>query len=400
MRSGSSPFSKKGPQGKRERFSRGIYAQGGGAPGDQRGLMAALQRFLEHRGVQGYAEGRHNNYERFVREFIGWAGERGVTHPQQVSLAVLERYQRSLYHYRKRDGEPLSVRSRRAKLAPLRGFFKWLTRSGEIPANPAAELELPRDIRSLPRAVLTQEEAERVLALPDTGTPLGLRDRAMLEVLYATGMRRAELTRLQTTDIEPQRALVFICQGKGYKDRLIPLGERALHWVEQYLQRGRGQLMWNADDATLFLGNEGLPLHPSWLAHVVRGYVKRAEISKRGSCHLWRHTMATLMLEGGADIRFVQAMLGHENLATTQVYTHVAVGQLARVHANTHPGAQRRVRAEQPEGGPVNVPGGAAAGADGGKAQEPAQNAVAGLLDALAAEAEEEDADDAGAVER
>ena len=321
-----------------------------------------------------------------------------MTHPQQVSLAVLERYQRSLYHYRKRDGEPLSVRSRRTKLAPLRSFFKWLTRSGEIPANPAAELELPRDIRSLPRAVLTQEEAERVLALPDTGTPLGLRDRAMLEVLYATGIRRAELTRLQTSDIEPQRALVFIRQGKGHKDRLIPLGERALHWVQQYLERSRGQLMWDADDATLFLGHEGLPLHPSWLAGVVRGYVKRAEISKRGSCHLWRHTMATLMLEGGADIRFVQAMLGHENLATTQVYTHVAVGQLARVHALTHPGAQRRVRggdgAEAVEG-----PGGAGAGAQAAEDQAQAKNAVAGLLDALAAEADEEDADGGGTDE-
>ena len=396
MRSGSHPYSKKGRYAQPGLFKNGIYALGGGAPGDQCGLMAALQRYLEYMGTHGYTEGGQLNVERFVREFIAWAGERGVTHPQQVSLAVLERYQRSLYHYRKRDGEPLSVRSRRSKVAPLRSFFKWLTRSGEIPANPAAEMELPRDIRSLPRAVLTQEEAERVLALPDLGTPLGLRDRAMLEVLYATGMRRAELTRLRTGDIEPQRALVFIHQGKGHKDRLIPLGERALHWVEQYLQRGRGQLMWNADDDTLFLGQEGLPLNPSWLAGVVRGYINRAEISKRGSCHLWRHTMATLMLEGGADIRFVQAMLGHENLATTQVYTHVAVGHLARVHAQTHPGAQRRVRVEQS----ANAPGGAAAGADGGTVQEPAKNAAEALLAALAAEADEEDADDAGAVER
>jgi integrase/recombinase XerD len=312
-----------------------------------------------------------------VRDFIVWADERGVTHPQQVSRAVLERYQRWLFHYRKKDGEPLAVTSRRSKIVPLRGFFKWLTRTGEIPANPAADIDLPRKIKRLPRAVMTQEEVERVMGVADTATVIGLRDRAMMEVLYATGMRRMEISNLEITDIDPDRALVLIRLGKGQKDRLIPLGVRALHWVRKYLEEARGQLAWNADDATLFLGNEGRPLSPLWLSTLIAKRVDAAGIGKRGSCHLFRHTMATLMLEGGADIRFIQAMLGHAELSTTQIYTQVAISQLSQVHAMTHPGAQRRLRGAQTGVGSPNP-------------QEDEANAAAALLEALEQERDEE----------
>jgi integrase/recombinase XerD len=169
----------------------------------------------------------------------------------------------------------------------------------------------------------------------------------MMEVLYATGMRRMELARLELGDIEAERCVVLVREGKGGKDRLLPLGERALHWVQQYLDKARPVLAWDADDKTLFLGNEGKPLHPMWLSTVIAKRVDAAEIGKRGSCHLFRHTMATLMLEGGADIRFIQAMLGHAELSTTQIYTQVAIRQLQQVHAMTHPGAKRRRRSAQ-----------------------------------------------------
>lgn len=401
MRTGSRPYSKKADP--RRRFASSRYSPSAGAPGDLRGLFAAMRRYLEHRGVLGStAQGLYSS-ERAVRDFIVWADERGVTHPQQVTRSVLERYQRWLYHYRKKDGEPLSVASRRSKIVPLRGFFKWLTRSGEIDANPAADLDLPRQIRRLPRSVLSHAEAEQVLALPDLGKPLGLRDRAIMEVLYASGMRRAEVARLEIGDIDAARALVLIRQGKGRKDRLIPLGERALHWVQQYLDRGRPQLVWDYDDSTLFLSMEGRPMSIVWLSTTVARYVERATLGKHGGCHIWRHTMATLMLEGGADIRFIQAMLGHAEISTTQIYTQVAVKQLQQVHAMTHPAAQRRVRGEDGSGGEATDAdgaakglGGAAAGADAAEGQAQAQNAVAGLLDALAAEADEEDADGAG----
>jgi integrase/recombinase XerD len=279
-------------------------------PGDLRGLTAALRRYTEHLGTRGYRPSGIATTERYTREFIEWCEERGVVHASQVSRPVIERYQRWLYHYRKRNGEPLSIAGQRCKLVPLRGFFKWLTRQAEIPANPAADLELPRKLKRLPRTVLTEAEAERVMACVDLGTPIGLRDRAMLEVLYATGVRRHELAGLVLSDIDAERAVMLIREGKGGKDRLLPLGERALHWVTEYLERARPQLAWNADDKTLFLSAEGKGISALWLSTLIGKRVDAAGIGKRGGCHLWRHTMATLMLEGGADIRFIQAMLG------------------------------------------------------------------------------------------
>lgn len=363
----------------RERFA-------AGAPNDLRGLTAALRRYLEHLGVRGYRPSGIATAERYIRDFIVWADERGVTHPTQVSRQVLERYQRALYHYRKKDGAPLSVAGQRCKLVPLRGFFRWLTKAAEIPANPAADMELPRKIKRLPRTVLTASEAERVMAGVDLGTPIGLRDRAMLEVLYATGVRRHELASLELGDIEHERGVMLIREGKGGKDRLLPLGERALYWVGEYLERGRPLLAWNSEDKTLFLGAEGKRLSALWLSTLIAKRVDAAEIGKRGGCHLWRHTMATLMLEGGADLRFIQAMLGHAELSTTQIYTQVAIRQLQAVHAMTHPGAKRRARSAQRT-------------EDTATPQPEAANAAAALLEALDAEAEQEaDEDAAGGV--
>lgn len=350
-----------------------------GNPHDARGLFAAMRRYLEQLAMRGYTEQGRYNVERYLRDFIGWADARSVTHPQHVTHAVLERYQRWLHHYRKKDGAPLSVASQRAKLVPLRGFFKWLTRSGELGANPASELELPRRIRRLPACVLTAGEAEQVLAGADTASPIGLRDRAMLEVLYSTGMRRMELARLTQADIDFEREVVLIRQGKGHKDRLIPIGARALHWVRQYLDLARPALAWNGQEPTLLLGLYGEPLSPAWLSTTVAQYVDKAQIGKHGGCHLFRHTMATLMLEGGADIRFIQAMLGHAELSTTQIYTQVAIRQLRAIHAATHPGAALRARNAAPS-------------LDAPISQPDAKDDAAALLAALDAEAEDEEA--------
>jgi integrase/recombinase XerD len=171
----------------------------------------------------------------------------------------------------------------------------------------------------------------------------------MMEVLYATGVRRAELARIACDDIDWERGLVLVREGKNRKDRLVPMGARALHWVKRYSEDVRPRLAWNANARELFLGQEGHPLGLEWLSRRVVEYVKAADLGKTGGCHLWRHTMATLMLEGGADLRFIQAMLGHSELSTTQIYTHVAVGQLQRVHASSHPGVALRQRGQDPE---------------------------------------------------
>lgn len=197
-------------------------------------------------------------------------------------------------------------------------------------------------------------------------------------MLYATGMRRMEIARLQISDIDAGKCLVLIREGKGRKDRLLPLGERALYWVQRYIEQGRPELMWNQQDATVFIGAEGNPLNINWLSTIVAQYVDKAQIGKSGGCHLFRHTMATLMLEGGADIRFIQAMLGHADLKTTQIYAQVAIKQLQIVHANTHPGALRRVRSAQAQ-------------ADEANPQRDPESAAEALYAALDAEADEED---------
>jgi integrase/recombinase XerD len=300
-----------------------------------------LSRYLSWMRVQNYSERTVENAEVYLGYFIEWCQIRGIHHAAEVTKPILEGYQRHLYHHRKKNGRALSFRTQHGRLVPVRGFFKWLTKSNYLLYNPASELELPRLERRLPQHVLTVEEAERVLMVPDITDILGLRDRAILELLYSTGMRRMELIGLSVYDLDAERGTVLIRQGKGRKDRMVPVGERALIWCQKYIDESRRHLVVAAvESGTLFLTNTGEVFTPTRLTQLARGYVDRADLGKRGACHLFRHTMATLMLENGADIRFIQQMLGHANLNTTEIYTSVSIRKLQQIHAATHPAAR------------------------------------------------------------
>jgi integrase/recombinase XerD len=330
---------KKGPR----RFGKPV-----GNPADPDGLVAFLARYLDALRVKGQTDATLWNVERYVRDFIEWCDARGLERPTDITKPILESYQRFLHYYRKRDGHPLSHYSQRAKLIPLKGFFKWLTRHNHLLYNPASELEMARLPRRLPRHVLSVEDVEAVMRQVDTSDPLGIRDRAVMETLYSTGIRRMELVNLHVPDVDVERGTVLIRQGKGRKDRLIPIGERALDWIGRYLARVRLHLVVGRDEGTLFLTRTGEAFNMNWLSRTVGRYIDAACIGKRGGCHLFRHTMATLMLEGGADIRYVQAMLGHAELSTTEIYTQVAIRALKAVHAATHPAdAKHRSRVQQ-----------------------------------------------------
>jgi len=205
--------------------------------------------------------------------------------------------------------------------------------------NPASELELPRLPHRLPRSVLTVQEVEQVLQQPDIHDPIGLRDRAILEMLYSTGMRRMEVIHLTLYDLDTERGTILIRQGKGKKDRYVPIGERAAAWVQKYIREARPKLAVDPDRGTLFLTHTGEEIGRDMLTMTVRSCVLKAKTGKTGACHLFRHTMATLMHENGADIRFIQEILGHVKLETTQIYTHVSIRALQQVHAATHPAA-------------------------------------------------------------
>jgi len=299
-----------------------------------------LARYLEWLRVHNYSERSVVNVSSSVGQFLRWCDERGLTRPEEITKPILERYQRTLFHHRKPDGRPLTFRTQVARLVRVRGLFRWLVRQNVLVANPASDLEMPRREKRLPKHVLSIAEVERVLALPKQNEVLGLRDRAILEVLYATGLRRSEVAALRIDDIDSDRRTVMVRQGKGKKDRVVPLGERALSWVRRYLDVARPELETADSEGALFLGVLGEALGPPWITERVRRYVEASQIGKKGACHLFRHTMATLMLEGGADIRYVQEMLGHATIETTQLYTQVSIQKLREVHAATHPGAK------------------------------------------------------------
>ena len=305
---------------------------------DRDSLYHHLQRFNSWQAEKNYAETTISARDVYLRYFLLWCEERGLQRPQDITKPIIERYQRYMFLYRKEDGQPLTVRSQHTRVTPIRAFFKWLARQNYILYNPASDLELPRMERRLPKHVLSIKEAESILAMPDLGTATGIRDRAILETLYSTGMRRMELIGLHMHDIDPDRGTIMIRQGKGKKDRMIPIGERALAWISKYRDDVRPELAIGTDDGTLFLTSWGEKFTPNRLTQLVRDYVNAANTGKTGSCHLFRHTMATLMLENGADIRFIQAMLGHADLSTTQIYTQVSIRKLKDIHTATHPG--------------------------------------------------------------
>jgi integrase/recombinase XerD len=311
-----------------------------------------MQRFLEHMEVRNYSPRTVMTWKAYLRYFIAWCDERGLARPEQIDRPILERYQRHLFYYRKGNGAPLTVRSQQTRIVPLRRWFQWLVKQRHLLYNPAIDLDMPRGERRIPRAILTARESEMVLAQPEIGTARGLRDRAILETFYSTGIRRLELINLSVHDIDYERGTVLIRQGKGKKDRMIPIGERALAWIAAYRDRARPELAITADETTLFLSIHGGPIHTNRMSRLVKDYVDAANVGKTGACHLFRHTMATLMLENGADIRFIQAMLGHAELSTTEIYTQVGIRMLKMVHAATHPGkmpeaAKKKMEADQ-----------------------------------------------------
>jgi integrase/recombinase XerD len=300
-------------------------------------LAALMERHLEALQIQNYSQYTVRNRRVHIGFFVQWCHDRGITEPAEVTRPILEHYQRYLFHYRQKNGRPLTFRSQNTRLVPLRVWFRWMARQRYILHNPASELELPRMEHRLPKAVLTVTEMEQVLAQPDINDPLGLRDRALMETLYSTGMRRMEVANLKLYELDTERGTVTIRQGKGKKDRVIPIGDRAAAWLDKYVREARPRLVVEPDDRTVFLSNAGEPFCLDHLSDLVRTYVDAADVGKRGSCHMFRHSMATLMHENGADIRFIQQMLGHADLKTTQIYTQVSIRQLKRIHTATHP---------------------------------------------------------------
>ena len=308
-----------------------------GDASDPESLRVLLERYLLWMATHHYAQGTVRVRRIMLSNFLRWCHERTVTKALEVTRELVERYQRHLFYYRKANGDSLTVTSQAHWLTALKSWFAWMARERLIEHDPARELQLPREEKRLPRHALTQSEVEAVLAQADPATPFGLRNRAILETLYSTGLRREEVLSLHLGDLDHERSTVLVRRGKGNKDRVVPIGARALAWIAKYQAEARSALLGDLSTPCLFVTRNGGSMSPNQLSHTVRVYIEQAGIAKNGACHLLRHTAATLMLEGGADVRYIQAMLGHASLATTQIYTHVSIAKLREVHEKTHP---------------------------------------------------------------
>jgi site-specific recombinase XerD len=232
-------------------------------------LKRATTDYLTYLAAHGYATSTVRGRRYHLDELTRFLEARDVIDPRQVTPSVLESYQRHLFHHQKRDGTALSFRTQAQRLVPVKSFFSYLAKTGAVFFDPALALTLPKTERRLPEAVLNVEEVEAVLAGPDTTTPLGLRDRAILEVFYSTAIRRMELINLHVSDIDMARGSLFVRQGKGARDRFVPIGERARYWVARYLHEVRPQLQYDTRHATLFLSTTGRPLVSDVLTRLV-----------------------------------------------------------------------------------------------------------------------------------
>lgn len=309
---------------------------------DRNRLAGLIPRHLEWLEVKNYSKNTVSARRKNLRRFLEWCHDRGILWPSEVTKPILERYQRHLFYHCKSNGKPIAFSTQVVHIVALKALFKWLSRNNYVLYNPAADLERPKTTRRLPRYVLTVEETEKILNQADTSDPFGVRDRAIMETLYSTGIRRSELINLSVYDLNSEAGTLMIRCGKGNKDRVVPIGVRALMWVDKYLMDVRHDLMVDKNVESLFLTRLGDGMSADNLTWLVRKYVVAAGVEKPGACHLFRHTMATLMLENGADIRYIQHILGHASLDTTQIYTHVSILKLKEIHKATHPAGRVR----------------------------------------------------------
>lgn len=295
-------------------------------PADQ----ALIDTFLDALWLEkGLSENTLKSYRNDLEKLGDWVSSQGI------SLLTLRRADMNSYlSYRMQRG--LKARSTARCLSCVRAFYRYLLRENKIGVDPTLQVENPKLGRPLPDT-LTEADVEKLLAAPDTSTPIGMRDRTMLEVLYACGLRVSELTNLKMSEINLRQGVVRIV-GKGSKERLVPLGEEAISWLNRYLQEARNELLKNnLIQDTVFPSNRGLVMTRQTFWHRLKEHARHAGITKKLSPHTLRHAFATHLLNHGADLRVVQLLLGHSDLSTTQIYTHIAQHRMKELHAAHHP---------------------------------------------------------------
>ena len=256
-------------------------------------LAVYMDRYLEALRVLNRAELAVLSKASTLKPFVAWCEERGLHRPEEITRTLLENYQQATWRLRTADDRPLAVTTQYGRLNAVKCFFRWLARQRVIENNPASELEMPKLHRPLPDPPLTIAEVETLMAAPDIADNLGVRDRAILETLYSTAIRRTELARLRIEDLQPDKRQLWIRLGKGRKDRVVPIGQRALLWLEKYLNDVAPLLRVDPQERGLFLTAYGTPFNPDILSRLVHGYLEKAGLTRpKLGCHLLRQAAA------------------------------------------------------------------------------------------------------------
>jgi len=289
-----------------------------------------FDQFLHYLIVEkGLSKNTIEAYSHGLSRFLNHLREKGVQEIREVGKFHIRGF---LLVLRRKN---LNTKSIVRNLVAIRTFFRFLIQEGVLESNPVEELESPKVAKTLPE-ILTLKEIEQILEQPDLHTPLGTRDRAMLEMVYATGMRVSELTQLPIHQVNLEGGYVLL-YGKGSKERIVPLGSEAMKWVTVYLKTARGILSKGKENPSLFINRSGKGMSRQSFWKNLKDYARRAGLRKRTTPHLLRHSFASHLLERGADLRSVQMMLGHADISTTQIYTHVTGERLKKVHKQYHP---------------------------------------------------------------
>lgn len=293
-------------------------------------MEESVDRFLVYISVErGLSNNTVSAYSSDLLRFVDYLSAIGIEKPQEIREAHVLSFLEEL------EISGVSTRSRVRYLSSLRSFFKFMVRFGRLDSNPMELMESPKFLSRLP-GYLTTDEVASLLSAPNIEKSGGLRDRAMLETLYASGLRVSELIGLKISDVNLE-AGYLITRGKGEKERIVPLGDSAISWLERYLKDVRPILDKRNGEVFIFLNRDGRSLSRQYFWKAIKNYAKEAGIKKEISPHTIRHSFATHLLAGGADLRSVQAMLGHEDVTTTEIYTHVEKERLKEVHRKYHP---------------------------------------------------------------
>jgi integrase/recombinase XerD len=296
-----------------------------------------LTKFLGWLQIRNYSPRTVSDYGYNLGSFFRFLEQKAIADVQGITTATLTDFQRWFYYQPTKRGQARGVVNQNLVLATVKSFFRFLKNEGFIHGNPAEAVEYAREPRSLPRNVLTPKEANRIIDSIDTTTALGYRDRTILEVFYATGVRNQELRNLTVADANLEEELLRVNGGKGGHDRVVPLSRVACKFLETYLKGIRPQLVGGKATDRLFVSFRGNPIDGHTVGDVVKKYAKLASVKKHVTPHVWRHTCATHLVKNEANLRHVQDILGHRSLHTTERYLSLTITDLKEAHRKFHP---------------------------------------------------------------